>query len=234
MQPVRLNKTHILKDIFKGKPREKLLELGPEALTLVELFAILLGSGNKENSVMSLAEKIELVYEGDLTLISRMTAKDYQMIKGIGPAKSISMVASFELARRKEMSLMQQKERITASKDVFLLFKPVLSDLPHEEFWVLFLNNGNHILKRKCISKGGITSTVVDVKIIMKFALQYLATSIILIHNHPSGTLKASEQDKIITNKIKSAAKLLEINILDHIIIAGNAYYSFADELLLA
>lgn len=219
--------------MYTNKPREKLLELGAQALNTAELFAIILGSGNKENPVMKLAEKIEAVYDGDLSLIARMSAQDFQKIKGIGPAKAISMVASFELARRKEKNCSAKINSITSSGDVFQIFKPLLADLPNEEFWVLYLNNGNKILKKDCISKGGVTSTVVDVKIIMKTALQYLATSIILVHNHPSGTLKASEQDKKITNKIKSAAKLLEINLLDHIIIARNAYYSFADELLL-
>lgn len=219
--------------MYTDKPREKLLELGAQALSTAELFAIILGSGNKENPVMKLAEKIEAVYDGDLSLIARMSAQDFQKIKGIGPAKAISMVASFELARRKEKNCSAKINSITSSGDVFQIFKPLLADLPNEEFWVLYLNNGNKILKKDCISKGGVTSTVVDVKIIMKTALQYLATSIILVHNHPSGTLKASEQDKKITNKIKSAAKLLEINLLDHIIIARNAYYSFADELLL-
>jgi DNA repair protein RadC len=214
------------------RPREKLIEKGAEVLTNAELLAIIIGSGSREESVIQLSQRVLQASENQFSEMSRLTAEDFQQFKGIGQVKSVTLCALFEISRRRTKEK-GTKVSISGSNDVFLEMSSDLMDLNHEEFWVIYLNRAHGIIKKERISKGGISGTVVDSKLIMKKALLLLASSMVLVHNHPSGNRNPSEQDKNVTEKIKSACKLLEINLIDHIIIAGNSYYSFADELIL-
>tara|TARA_Y100001934_G_C12304175_1_gene751532 strand:- start:512 stop:1165 length:654 start_codon:yes stop_codon:yes gene_type:complete len=212
------------------RPREKLIEKGPKSLSNAELVAILLGSGTKNESAVDLAKKILNYAQNNLLVLGKLGVDDLMQFKGIGQAKAVTLCSTFELVRRRK-AVIEERVKISSAVDVFNELFPFISDLNHEEFWVLFLNRANVIVKKERISSGGITGTVVDQKIILKKALLNLASSIILVHNHPSGNLNPSIQDKKVTQKMKLACELLEINLLDHIIIAGNSYYSFADEL---
>lgn len=212
------------------RPREKLIEKGAQSLSNAELLAILLGSGSRDESAVDLAKRILNYAQNNLATLGRLGIEDLMQFKGVGEAKAVALCASFEVAKRRKEEVVES-EKITSAHDVFLKLSPYISDLNHEEFWVVYLNRGNNILRKEKVSSGGLTGTVVDQKIILKKALLYLASSIILVHNHPSGNLKPSLADKKVTQKIKSACEMLEINLLDHLIIAGNAYYSFADEL---
>ena len=212
------------------RPREKLIEKGELSLSDAELLAILLGSGSRNESALDLAKRILSYAQNNLIELSRLSVDDFMQFKGIGEAKAVTLCSSFELARRRKNKTLD-RIKITSADDVFNEIAPFISDLNHEEFWVLYLNRSNIVLKKCRMSSGGISGTVVDQKIILKKALLCLASSIILIHNHPSGNSNPSIQDKKVTKKMKLACELLEINLLDHIIIAGNSYYSFADEL---
>ena len=212
------------------RPREKLIETGGVSLSDAELLAILLGSGSRNESAVDLAKRILNYVQNNLTELGRLGVEDFMQFKGVGEAKAVTLCSSFELARRKKNEILE-RVKITSASDVFNEISPYVSDLNHEEFWVLYLNRANIILRKNRISSGGVSGTVVDQKIILKKALLYLASSIVLVHNHPSGNLNPSIQDKKVTKKMKLACELLEINLLDHLIIAGNSYYSFADEL---
>ncbi|MDG1518311.1 MAG: DNA repair protein RadC [Flavobacteriales bacterium] len=212
------------------RPREKLINKGASVLSNAELMAIILGSGSRSESAVGLAKRILQKADNNFAKLSRMQIEDFKQFKGVGEAKAVSLSATFEFARRRKEEV-DVVTKIGSSSDIFKEMSSNLSDLNHEEFWVVFLNRGNRIIKKERISSGGITGTVVDNKIILKKALLHLASSVILVHNHPSGNLKPSPQDHKVTQKIKSACELLEINLLDHLIIAGNSYYSFADEL---
>ena len=214
------------------RPREKLIDKGVEVLTNSELLAIIIGSGSKDESVIQLSQRILFASDHQFSELSRFSVEDFQQYKGIGEAKSVTLCALFEISRRRNKEKVTKKI-ISGSNDVYLEMATYLMDLNHEEFWVVYLNRSHGIIKKERISKGGVSGTVVDSKLILKKSLLLLASSIVLVHNHPSGNRKPSEQDKIVTEKIKSACKLLEINLIDHIIIAGNSYYSFADELIL-
>ena len=215
---------------FEDRPREKLLEKGVQSLSDTELLAILLGTGNKNESALRLAGRILEFNNFKLSDLSRLSVEELIQFKGVGKVKAIVLSAAFELSRRRKKESNKQP-KISSAEDVNELLGQTLSELAHEEFWVIFLNRANLVIRKEKISQGGISGTVVDQRIIFKKALLYLASSIILVHNHPSGNLTPSSQDKKVTQKIKSAAQLLEINLLDHIIIAGNNYYSFANEL---
>ena len=212
------------------RPREKLIEKGAQSLSNAELLAIILGSGSKDESAVDLAKRILNFAHNSLSDIGRLGIEDLMQFKGVGEAKAVALCSAFEVARRRKEEIVD-KVRITSAKDVYSLISPFVSDLNHEEFWVLYLNRANIVLRKEKVSSGGISGTVVDQKMILKKALLNLSSSIILVHNHPSGNLKPSLADKKVTQKMKSACELLEINLLDHLIIAGNAYYSFADEL---
>lgn len=212
------------------RPREKLLQKGKQQLNNAELLAILIGSGNKQLSAVELSQQILNDVQDDISLLGKQSVIDLQRFKGIGQAKAISIVAALELGRRRQAENLPQKQKISSSKDVYQLFVAALADLYHEEFWVVFLNHRNGIIGKEKISTGGLSATVVDVRIVLKKALQKLASGIILVHNHPSGSLMASQADKQLTNKLKEAAKLLDISLLDHVIVADTGYYSFADE----
>ena len=212
------------------RPREKLLLKGKRALSDAELIAILIGSGNRNESAVELAKRILAKSENNLGVLEQMSILELEKFKGIGEAKAISILTGLELGRRLSLSDTLKLNKIESSRDVFDLMQPLLGSLKHEEFWVLFMNNSNKVLHKLLLSKGGLTGTVVDVRIIFKKALECLATGIILCHNHPSGNLVASRADKEITLKIKNGAVSLDIKVLDHLIITEKAYFSFADE----
>lgn len=212
------------------RPREKLLNKGIGALTDAELIAIIIGSGNTEDSAVELSKKILQAAENNLNTLGKFTVTDLQKFKGIGEAKAIGIVAALELGRRRKKEEVMEKKQIQSSADAFELFQPILCDLPHEEFWVLLLNRSNRIMEKIRVSQGGISGTVTDIRLILKPAIEKLASGILLCHNHPSGNLNPSESDKQITGKMKEAAKLMEISLLDHIIVCEKGYFSFADE----
>lgn len=212
------------------RPREKLLSKGRQALSDAELIAILIGSGNKKETAVELSKRILGQVNNDLTFLSKMSYAELKKFRGIGEAKALSIVAALELGRRRKESEQPKRKKITSSSDAYELMKPVFMDLQHEEFWVLMLNRSNSVIKKEFVSRGGVAGTVVDPKIVFKSALEHLACSIVLCHNHPSGNLKPSEADNKLTQKLKEAGTLLEIPVLDHIIITDTGYYSFADE----
>ena len=214
----------------EDRPREKLLLKGRHVLTDAELIAILIGSGTIKETAVELAKRILSQFGNNLHELAKLSVQDLMKFKGIGEAKAISIVAALELGRRRKEIETPKREKITSSKDIFDVFCPQFMDLPHEEFHLLLLNRSNMVIRKEFVSRGGISGTVVDPKIIFKIALEHLASSIILCHNHPSGNLKPSAEDISLTKKIKEAGMLLEIPILDHLIISDTSYYSFADE----
>ena len=215
---------------LEDRPREKLLTKGISSLSDAELIAILIGSGNKEVTAVELSMKILNSVNNNLNNLGKLTVEELKANKGIGEAKAISIVAALELGRRRKLADIVNKKKITGSKDVFEIFHPLLADLPHEEFWILLLNRSNRIIDKSKSSQGGISGTVIDVRMILKYAIEKLASAIILCHNHPSGNLKPSDADIKITNKLKDASKFMDIKMLDHIVIGDNSYYSFSDE----
>lgn len=217
----------------EDRPREKLALHGARVLSDAELLAIIIGSGSRELSAVELARKILLLSSNNLSNLGRLSVNELTKLKGIGDAKAISIVAALELGRRRNGLEPEAKRKISSSQDASNLFISFLSDLPHEEFWIAYLNRSNKLIEKSLLSQGGISGTVIDVKIIMKKAIELLASSIIICHNHPSGNLQHSKEDLLITRKIIAAADLLDIKLLDHIIIAENKYYSFADQDLL-
>jgi DNA repair protein RadC len=214
----------------EDRPREKLLLKGTSALSDAELVAILIGSGTPKLSAVELSKKILLHGNNNLNELARLSVKDLTKIKGIGEAKAITIIAALELGRRRKEQDPEEKPKITSSKDAFDLLRGDMMDLPKEEFWVLVMNRANRVIKKKRVSEGGVSGTVADPKIIYKLALEELASGIIVAHNHPSGNLQASQSDIDLTKKLKEAGKFLEIQLLDHIIIANQKYLSFADE----
>lgn len=215
---------------LEDRPREKLLGKGINSLTDAELIAILIGSGNRNESAVELAKKILKGVKNNLNELGKLTIEDLMASKGIGEAKAIAIIAALELGRRRKQADIMEKKKISGSKDVFEFFQPVLADLPYEEFWILLLNRSNKIIEKFKISQGGISGTVIDVRMILKNAIEKLASSIILCHNHPSGNLQPSEADKKITTKLKDAAGIMDMQVLDHLIITDSSFYSFADE----
>lgn len=212
------------------QPREKLRDRGKTSLSDAELIAILIGSGNREESAVALCKRIFASVGNNLNALGKLSIAQLMEFKGIGEAKAITIAAALELGRRRRLEDALQLDKITSSRSVFDVMQPVIGDLPHEEFWILYLNNSNKVIQKNQLSKGGITGTLVDVRLVLKNALEVGAVALILCHNHPSGTLKPSKADKAITQKLKVAAQSLDISVLDHLIITENAYYSFADE----
>ncbi|WP_289663242.1 RadC family protein [Flavobacterium panacagri] len=211
------------------KPREKLMKKGRDALSDAELLAILIGSGSRNESAVALSQRI-LATAKNLNALGKMSISQLMKFKGIGEAKAVSIVSALELGRRQRAEDVLVLKRITSSKAVFEIMQPIIGELPHEEFWVLFLNNSNKVISKSQLSKGGIAGTVVDMRLIFKLALENGATGLILCHNHPSGDLKPSNADKQITKKIKEAGEILDVKVLDHLIITESKYYSFVDE----
>lgn len=214
----------------EDRPREKLILKGTSALSDTELIGILLGSGTRTMTAVELARHILQHVNNDLHQLARLSVKDLTKIKGIGEAKAISIIAALEIGRRRKDIVREERPKITLSQDVFDLLKPHLTDLSHEEFWVVYLNRANRVIRKQQISLGGVAGTIADPKIILKTAIEELASGIVLAHNHPSGNLSPSQADIDLTKKIKEAGKLLEIQVLDHVIFGLSKYYSFADE----
>jgi DNA repair protein RadC len=212
------------------RPREKLMLKGKSVLSDAELIAILIGSGSRNESAVELSKKILASVGNNLNELGKLNLSQLCNFKGIGEAKAISIIASMELARRRRSEEVVELAKITSSKIIFEIMQPIIGELPHEEFWVLYLNNANKVIAKNQLSKGGMTGTVVDVRIIFKSALESGAVGIVLCHNHPSGNLKPSEADKEITKKVKTAGRSLDIIVLDHVIVTQNGYYSFSDE----
>lgn len=223
-------KLNIKEWAVEDRPREKLLAHGSRSLSDAELIAILIGSGNLDETAVELSRRILTSANNNLNELGRKSVDSLQAFKGIGEAKAITIVAALELGRRRKDADVFNKNKINGSKDAADFFQPMLGDLNHEEFWIMLLDRGNKILDTFLVSKGGISGTVIDVRIILKPAIEKLASAILLCHNHPSGTLQASDADLKITRKISDAAKLVDISVLDHIIIGQNRYLSFADE----
>jgi DNA repair protein RadC len=211
------------------RPREKLVLKGKSALSDAELIAILLGSGTSQLSAVDVARAILANAKNSLDVLAKMNVNELTKIKGIGPAKAITLVAAFELARRKKDSEILQFHKIQSTNDAYELMKPYLLDLSHEEFWVLHLNRANKVMHKSKISAGGYAGTVVDVRMVFKEALAFQAQGLIMVHNHPSGNAQPSEADISLTKKMVQAGKFLDIQVLDHLIFTNNAFYSFAD-----
>lgn len=217
----------------EDRPREKMILKGTSALSNAELLAILIGSGTKEGSALAIAQSILDKAHNSLNELGKKTIKDLQKEKGIGEARSITIMAALELGKRRKMEDAKEITKITTSAQAYDYLQPLLCDLQHEEFWVLFLNRSNTVIEHFNMSKGGTAGTVIDTRIILKRGIELLASSIVLGHNHPSGNAKPSQADHDITNKIKEAGKLVEIVVIDHIIVCEHSYFSFADEGLL-
>lgn len=215
----------------EDRPREKMLLKGVSSLSDAELLGILIASGNKNETAVELAQRILHSVSNNLNSLGKLTIKDLiKNFNGIGEAKAITIVAALELGRRRKLSEGTVQPQIRTSIDVFELMHPILADLPHEEVWVLLLNRANKVIKKLQVSKGGITGTVIDIRLIVKEALDSLATAMILCHNHPSGNTQPSGEDDSITLKLKEAGKLMEITLLDHVIVCDQGYYSYQDK----
>lgn len=212
------------------RPREKFLLKGKSSLSDSELLAILIGSGSRNESAVQLCQRILASANNNLNQLGKLSIAQLTEFKGIGEAKAIAIAAALELGRRRRSEDAEDLKKINSSKAVFEIMQPIIGELPHEEFWILYLNNSNKVIHKAQLSKGGITGTVVDSRIVFKTAFEQNATSIILTHNHPSGKLAASQADIEITKRLKLAGEQLEILILDHIIITETGYYSFQDD----
>ncbi len=212
------------------KPREKLMLKGKSVLSDAELIAILIGSGSRNESAVDLSKRILASVDNNFNALGKLSISQLMNFKGIGEAKAISIIAALELGRRRRAEDAVELKKVTSSKIIFEIMQPIIGELPHEEFWIIYLNNSNKVISKSQLSKGGITGTLVDVRIVFKTALEMGATGLILCHNHPSGTLIPSDADKQITRKLKLAGDSLEIKVLDHLIVTEKNYFSFADE----
>jgi DNA repair protein RadC len=212
------------------QPREKLMLKGKAALSDAELIAILIGSGSRSESAVELSKRILASVDNNLNALGKQSLQQLMGFKGIGEAKAISIAAAMELGRRRREEDIVKLDKVTGSKSVFDIMQPIVGELPHEEFWIIYLNNSNKVIYKSQISKGGITGTVVDTRIVFKTALEQNAVALILVHNHPSGVLQASEADKQITRQLKLAGQTMSITVLDHVIVTENGYLSFADD----
>ncbi|PKH52785.1 hypothetical protein CXF68_19715 [Tenacibaculum sp. Bg11-29] len=212
------------------RPREKLMIKGNTALSDAELVAILIGSGNREESAVGLSKRILLSANNDLNELAKLSIEELMKFKGIGEAKAISIVTALEFGKRRQYEESHAISKIKSSLDVSKIMQLLIGDLQHEEFWVLYLNNSNKVLAKRQLSKGGFTATVVDVRLLYKEALKLSAIGVVVCHNHPSGTLEPSRSDIELTKKIKEAGITLDIKLLDHLIITKKAYFSFADK----
>ena len=214
----------------EDRPREKLMTKGVTSLSNAELLAIIMRSGSPESNAVELARKILIDFKNNLGELGKATLTQLKKYRGMGEAKAIGIIAALELGRRRNAGEIVEKKKIMTSRDIFMLFHPMLSDLPHEEFWILFLNNSCRIMDMQRLSVGGLENTSVDVRLIMKMAIEQLASRIVLCHNHPSGNVMPGKQDILVTQKVKEGGALLDIALIDHLIVADNKYYSFADE----
>lgn len=215
------------------RPREKLVNKGRHTLSDAELLAILLSSGNREETAVQLAQRILQTNRNSINQLAKLQLNDLKKFKGVGEAKAVTIIAALEIGRRRNDKVEDEKTKINNSQQAYFILKPKLEDLPHEEFWVIYLSRNNSVLKTECISRGGISGTLVDPRLVIKPAIECLASSIILAHNHPSGNLKPSQEDIRLTKKIKEITIHLDMVIQDHLIIGDQKYLSFADEGLL-
>lgn len=215
------------------RPREKMLAKGAQFLSNAELLALLIGSGNQGESAVHLMQRLLASVGNNMAKLHTMALEKLMDWKGIGPAKAVKIKAALEVGKRIQLEIPKEQLQCSQSKDVYQLFQPVLSFLGHEEFWVAYLNHQNRVIVHQCLSKGGIASTTVDVRLLLRKALEVGATSIILAHNHPTGNLQPSRADKLLTAKIQKATKVIDIQLLDHLIVSENGYFSFADENML-
>jgi DNA repair protein RadC len=212
------------------KPREKLMTKGRLALSDAELLAILINTGNTTDSAVDIAKKLLATVGNDLYKLSKLNVKELSQVRGIGPAKAVTIIAALELGLRKKNNTKEEVQNIRTSKDAYQHLLPYLSDLQHEEMWVILLNSKLKIISTQLISKGGVNETAFNSKVVFKMAVQHLASSIVLAHNHPSGNVQPSDEDTQLTKKIKLAGEILDIQLNDHLIISQNDYYSFGDE----
>jgi len=212
------------------RPREKLLLQGKSNLSNAELIGVLLSTGTKNKSAVDLGRDVMHLAQNDLNQLVKLSLKDLCTIDGIGPAKALTLISALELGGRRAAQAIHKAQKITSSQDGYDYMAPKLADLQHEEFWVILLNRANHIIRATCISKGGLSQTIVDPKVVYNTALEHKASAIILSHNHPSGQLKPSQADISLTDKLRAAGKLLDIQVLDHIIVTQSGHFSFADE----
>ena len=214
----------------EDRPREKLLQHGKQSLSNAELLAVLIGSGSRSESAVDLCRRILASSDNRLNELGKLSVSQLRNFRGIGQAKAIAIVACLELGRRRRLEEALQRKKITSSTAVFELMQPVIGELPHEEFWIVYLNNSNEVIEYQQLSKGGMTGTLVDVRLALRKAIEVGAISIIVSHNHPSGNLNPSLADKQLTQKLKIAAESLDIKVLDHLIVTEKSYFSFADE----
>ena len=217
----------------EDRPREKLISRGLSALTDAELIAILISSGNSRESAVELSRRIMDSIHHNLNELGKLNCDELKKFRGIGQAKAITLIAAMELGRRRNQSEALDNGQIKGSRDAADYLRPEIGDLAYEEFWVLFLNRQNKVIDKRKLSQGGMTGTVIDVRLVLKLALEKHATSMIFCHNHPSGNLDPSEADKKITKQLKEAAAVMEIPVIDHLIVTQAGYFSFADEGLL-
>lgn len=214
---------------IEDRPREKLILQGKAVLTDAELIAILIGSGTKNESAVELSKRILNSVNNNINELAALTLEQLNEFKGIGEARAVSIITALELGKRRHFEQVEQKPIIKSSKDAFQIMQPIIGELEHEEFWVLYLNNSNKVIAKKQLSKGGITATMVDVRLLFKKALALTTIGVIVCHNHPSGKLTPSKSDELLTQKIREAGQTLDIKLLDHLIITQKDYFSFAD-----
>lgn len=224
------NKLTICQWAEEDRPREKMMAKGTNALSDAELLAILIGSGNTEESAVELMRRILVSCHNDLNELAHWDVRDYSRFKGFGPAKSITIMAALELGKRRKLQEVKERATIGCSKDIYEMFHPLMCDLELEEFWVLLMNQANKVIDRVRMSTGGIAGTFVDVRSILREALLQRATQIAVIHNHPSGNCCPSKEDRVLTQRIQSAAQTMNIGLVDHVVVCDGKYYSFADE----
>ncbi len=211
------------------RPREKLMSKGSSALSAAELIAILISSGNKKESAVDLSKRILASVQHNIHELAKLSFNELTAFNGIGPAIAITILTALELGKRRQLESFIYKPKIQSSQEVFSIMQPQIGMLAHEEFWALYLNNANEVLSKYQLSKGGITATLVDVRLLFKKAIELSAVAIVICHNHPSGSIHPSNEDKVITKKIKSGGACLDIKLLDHLIITEKSYFSFAD-----
>ena len=212
------------------RPREKMMQKGAEALSDAELLGILIGSGNTEESAVALMQRILAAAGNDLNTLGKWEVRDFARFKGMGPAKSITVMAALDLGKRRKLQERRERAVIRSSQDIYELFHPLLCDLPTEEFWVLLLNQAARVIDKVRISRGGIDQTTADVRAILREALLQRATQIVLVHNHPSGNVQPSAEDRRLTQQVQQAARVMNIRVLDHLVVTDGRYYSFNDE----
>ncbi len=218
----------------EDRPREKFMLKGASALSDAELIAILIGSGTGNFNALDVAKKLLQQVDQHLAQLARLTVRELMKAKGIGEVKALCISAALELGRRRKEEDAMERPKIGGSKDAFQQLAPDMMDLPHEEFWVIVLNRAHRVVRKKKVSEGGVSGTIVDPRIIFKMAIEELASGVIVAHNHPSGNLTASQSDIDLTKRLREAGRFLEIPVLDHLIICGKHYLSFADEGMLS